>query len=75
MYIKYSENRKEFLRALIDACPVLTNYKDSWEFIKTGFNSLKRSSNILFFVLEHFNDLLDEYKELLKTELVDKECA
>ena len=69
MYIKYSENKKEFLKNLIDVCPVLTNYKDSWGFIKTGFNSLKRCSNLLFFVLEHFDDLLEEYKELLKAEL------
>lgn len=69
MYIKYSDNRKEFLKALIDVCPVASNYEESWTYVKTGFNSLKRCSNVLFFVLEHYDDLLDEYKNFLKIEL------
>ena len=69
MYIKYSDNRKEFLKALIEVCPVTSDYKESWTYVKTGFNSLKRCSNISFFVLEHFDDLLDEYKNFLKIEL------
>lgn len=66
---EYSDNLFNLLDLLFDIN--YSNEKDyllSWQYIKQGTNSLNRASNIIIFIIEHINDLKNEYKEYLITK-------
>lgn len=44
---------------------------DSWNYLKSGNNSLASSSNIFIFLIMHFNALKEEYKILVKELIGD----
>ena len=66
MYNEYKNDGFALLKKMLEICPALNGFNESWEFVKSGFNSLSQCSNILYFVLEHFDDLKEEYKNYLK---------
>ena len=47
------------------------NIFDSWNYLKSGNNSLASSSNIFIFLIMHFNALKEEYKILVKELIGD----
>ncbi|MCQ2772963.1 MAG: hypothetical protein MJ238_06825 [Bacilli bacterium] len=65
-YAKYQGKEQEYIRFLneINASKT-TSYKETWEYIKEGFNSLNATSNIICFLVDHIEDLKEDYKELL----------
>lgn len=63
---KYSEDLFSLLDLLFSInYAKMNNYLETWKYIKSDLNSLKRSSNIFIFILEHFDDLKDEFKDYL----------
>ncbi len=65
MYDAYKNDGCAFLERLVELCPTTDGYIESWDYIREGFNSLEPSTNILFFVIEHYECLKDEYKKKL----------
>lgn len=70
MYNKYKHDGKSFIEELTKLCPILKGYKDSWEFIKKDFNSLGQYTNLIYFVIDHFDSLKDEYKDLISNFII-----
>lgn len=52
-----------------------TNIFKSWEYLKTGNNSLSSTSNMFVFLVMHFYALKDEYKKLVLGLIKDKSTA
>lgn len=73
MYDAYKNNGYAFLERLVELCPSADGYIDSWDYIREDFNSLKPCTNTLYFVIEHFECLKDEYKKKLLDLLNKKE--
>ena len=71
MYLKYKNDGKALIKILKNLCPTLNGYKDSWNYIKKGFNSLSRCSNLFYFILENKEFLKNEYK-LFLDEIMNK---
>lgn len=44
-----------------------TNYQQSWEMLRKNYESLQRHSNLLVFILDNYEYLNDETKEILNT--------
>lgn len=63
---KYLNNEEDFIRKLFDMNKSkTTNLFKSWEYLKEGSNSLSSCSNIIIFIIMHFNALKKEYKDLI----------
>lgn len=63
---KYLNNEEDFIRKLFDMNKSkTTNLFRSWEYLKEGSNSLSSCSNIIIFIIMHFNALKKEYKDLI----------
>lgn len=73
MYDAYKNNCCAFLERPVELCPSVDGYIDSWDYIREGFNLLKTCTNTLYFVIEHFECLKDEYKKKLLDLLNKKE--
>lgn len=63
---KYSDDLFSLLDLLFDInSSNITDYLATWNYIKKDTNSLTRSSNVIIFIIEHFEDLKDDFKEYL----------
>lgn len=71
MFSKYKNDGFKLLEILVELCPDLHSYENTWNYIKEGNNSLKRSSNILHFVIKHFDELKEIYQIRLR-KLIEK---
>lgn len=65
-YVCYKKNLDLFLKLIIDINKAKSNsYKESWEYIKIGNNSLNRGSNLLLLIEDYKDFLKDEFKDIL----------
>ena len=65
-YCDYCGKGEEFIRKLNSMNKSnSTNIFKSWDYLKTGSNSLSSASNMFVFLVMHFYALKDEYKKLV----------
>ena len=74
---KYKDNIDSFIKLLFDVNLSKTyNYTDSWDFIKKENNSLKPTSNLIIFLLENYEELKQDIKQVIdkiKSELESRQ--
>lgn len=63
MYGTYKDNLRGFIDLLFASDRSNTkSFNESWNYIKSGTNSLSSTSNLKFFLLRHLDDLKDEFR-------------
>lgn len=63
---RYDDNNLKLIEELHNANVSKTlNHKASWDYVKSGFNSLSRCSNVIIFLYEHIDLLKPEIKKKL----------
>ena len=63
---RYDANNLKLIEELHDANASKTlDHKASWDYVKTGFNSLSRCSNVIIFLYEHIELLKPDIKKKL----------
>lgn len=73
MYNQYSEDLFGFIDAIFQADHSgSSTHIDSWNYIKIGCNSLQATSNLKFFLINHIDDLKQEYREYITKNLLNK---
>lgn len=65
MYSNYSNNLGALVEKIKSIAPKCKSYKESWQFIMEGSNSLSPCSNLLFWLVENAAHMKEEYKELV----------
>lgn len=64
MYNKYKDNLSDFIDLIFASDKTGSiSYQNSWDIIKSGFNSLSQTSNLKYFLINHINELKEEYKK------------
>lgn len=69
MYDHFKKDPIELLDKLFGICPSFVSYEDSWNYMRQGTNSLKAYSNICYFLIEHLDDLKEEFKTIVKNKI------
>ena len=66
MYNKYSTDLPGFIDLLFNSdYSGASNHKESWDYIKIGQNSLSPTTNLKFFLINHIDDLKNEFKDYI----------
>ena len=74
MYNKYKDDLFGFIDLLFESDKSNTiTYSDSWLFIQQGTNSLLSSSNLKYFLINHIDDLKEEYKLYVLNKIKQEE--
>ena len=66
MFNRYSTDLKGFIDLIFYSDHSgSASHKESWDYIKIGKNSLSATTNLKFFLINHIDDLKDEYKDYI----------
>ncbi len=67
MYTKYKKDLFGYIDLIFENERLnSSDYLDSWKLIETDMNSLKNTTNLKYFLLNHFSDMKEEYQKIVK---------